>query len=482
LIPVSKYVDQKVAVFGLGRSGIASVRALSAGGAEVFAWDDRAQSRDEAREQGVVLSDVYELDWSTMAALVLSPGIPFTHPEPHPVVELANGADCPVVGDMELFAYAREALNIKNPVIAVTGTNGKSTTTALIGHILDRCGRPAEVGGNIGRPVLDLDLLADDGVYVLEISSYQIDLTETFGADVAVLLNITPDHLDRHGDMENYVRVKRQLLERQGSRDTAVVGVDDQESARMYIVLNARGAQNVIPFSAERPVERGIYVDGGRLYDGTRGVNTLVADLVSNPAFVGRHNWQNAAAAVAAVAAIGIGGDGVADGLKTFPGLPHRQELVAVIDGIRFVNDSKATNPVSAARALACYDTVYWIAGGRAKDGGFDPLDACLESVTKAYLIGVAENRLAEFLEGRAAFERSQTLEVAVASAARDAAADGFKNPVVLLSPACASFDQFRDFEARGAAFRDLVAALESDQGTVKHCTANGTAAGGRSL
>lgn len=480
MIPVSKYVDQKVAVFGLGRSGIASARALSAGGAEVFAWDDRAQSRDEAREQGVVLSDVYELDWSTMAALVLSPGIPLTHPEPHPVVELANGANCPVVGDMELFAYAREALNIKNPVIAVTGTNGKSTTTALIGHILERCGRPAEIGGNIGRPVLDLDLLADDGVYVLEISSYQIDLTETFGADVAVFLNITPDHLDRHGDMENYVRVKRRLLERQGSRDTAVIGVDDQESARIFIVLNARGTQNVIPFSAERPVERGFYVDGGRLYDGTRGVNTLVADLVSNPAFVGRHNWQNAAAAVAAVAAIGIGGEGVVDGLKTFPGLPHRQELIAVIDGIRFVNDSKATNPVSAARALSCYDTVYWIAGGRPKDGGFDPLDACLESVTKAYLIGVAANRLAELLEGRAAFERSETLDVAVASAARDAAADRFKNPVVLLSPACASFDQFRDFEARGDAFRGLVAALESGQGTAKHDTVNDATAGGR--
>jgi UDP-N-acetylmuramoylalanine--D-glutamate ligase len=458
VIPVSEYVDQNIAVFGLGRSGIAAAQALTVGGAEVFAWDDRVEGRDAAEAAGVSVTNIYDLDWSTISALVLSPGIPLTHPEPHPVVGLADAANCAVVGDMELFALARQGLEVNNPIIAVTGTNGKSTTTALIGHLLEVCGRPAAVGGNIGRPVLDLNLLSEEGVYVLEVSSYQIDLTETFQADVAVLLNITPDHLDRHGSMENYVRIKRRLLERQRPRDTAVVGIDDPECARVFTALESRGVQSVTPFSGQRRVPHGTYVEDGSLYDGTGGAARLIADLTQNPAFVGTHNKQNAAAAVAAVAAVGVRGEGVARGLATFPGLAHRQEQIASVDGISFVNDSKATNPVSTARALACYETVYWIAGGRAKDGGFDALDPYLERVTKAYLIGAAENELSRFLDGRIEFERSETLDVAVASAIRDARSNGDQDGVVLLSPACASFDQFRDFEDRGAAFRDLVA------------------------
>ena len=227
MIPVSEYADQKVAVFGLGRSGLAAARALDAGGAIVYAWDDRAEGRDKAEAEGIPVSDIYDLDWKTVAALVLSPGIPLTHPEPHQVVKLADAAKCAVVGDMELFARASARLGNDHSVIAVTGTNGKSTTTALIGHLLETSGRPVEIGGNIGKPVLDLDVLGEDGIYVLEVSSYQIDLAETFRADVSVLLNITPDHLDRHGSMENYVRVKRQLLERQGPLETAVVGIDE---------------------------------------------------------------------------------------------------------------------------------------------------------------------------------------------------------------------------------------------------------------
>ncbi len=474
MIPVSEYVDQKVAVFGLGRSGIASARSLAAGGAQVFAWDDRVEGRDAAEAQGISLADVYELEWDTVAALVLSPGIPLTHPKPHPVVELATGAGRPIVGDIELFARARHALDLGNPVIAITGTNGKSTTTALIGHLLESCGRPVDVGGNIGRPVLDLDMLGKEGVYVLEMSSYQIDLTPTPVADVGVLLNITPDHLDRHGDMENYVRIKRRLLEMQGPEDTAVVSVDDQECTRIYVALGARGAQRVIPFSAEHPVENGVYVRDGVVYDGTDGADRQIADLSQNPALVGKHNWQNAAAAVAAVAALGIRGDGVEQGLLSFPGLAHRQELIADIDGVRFVNDSKATNPVSAARALSCYGAVYWIAGGRAKDGDLDALDPYLERVNKAYLIGTAENKFIQALEGRTAWERCGTLDVAVASAARDAAQDGIEGAVVLLSPACASFDQFRDFEARGDAFRKIVMALKRERGNTNGAVAVG--------
>lgn len=476
MIPVSEYVDRKVAVFGLGRSGIAAARALAAGGAQVFAWDDRADGRESAEAQGIPLSDVYELEWDTVAVLVLSPGIPLTHPKPHPVVELATGAGRPIVGDIELFARALDALDLDNPVIAITGTNGKSTTTALIGHLLESCGRPVDVGGNIGRPVLDLDMLGKDGVYVLEMSSYQIDLTRTPVADVAVLLNITPDHLDRHGDMANYVRIKRRLLEMQGPEDTAVVGVDDQESTRIYIALGARGRQRVIPFSAERVVDNGVYVRDGVVYDGIDGADRRIADLRQNPALVGTHNWQNAAAAVAAVAALGVRGDGVEQGLRSFPGLAHRQELIADIDGVRFVNDSKATNPVSAARALSCYDAVYWIAGGRAKDGDLDALDPYLERVKKAYLIGAAENKFVRILDGRTAWERSGTLDAAVGSAARDAARDGIDGAVVLLSPACASFDQFRDFEARGEAFRTLVEALKRTSGNTRDAVAGGQA------
>lgn len=465
MIPVSEYVDKKVVVFGLGRSGIAAARALNAGGAEVYAWDDRAEGRENAEAEGISVSDIYELDWENVAALVLSPGIPLTHPEPHQVVKLANAANCPVVGDMELFTRAFKGLRLENPVIAVTGTNGKSTTTALIGHLLEACGRPVAVGGNIGKPVLDLDMMSEDGVYVLEVSSYQIDLTETFRAEVSVLLNITPDHLDRHGTMENYVRIKRRLLERQRPLETAVVGVDDPECARIFAALDARGVQSVTPFSSKRHVTHGTYIDADNLYDFTGSTERLVADLSKNPAFVGTHNKQNAAAAVAALAALGVRGEGVAQGLATFPGLAHRQEQIAVIESVRFVNDSKATNPVSAARALSCYDTVYWIAGGRAKEGGFDAIDPYLERVKKAYLIGAAQSQLATALEGRTVVECTETLEAALAAAIRDAINDDSRDPVILLSPACASFDQFRDFEARGNAFRELVTLYAESRG-----------------
>jgi UDP-N-acetylmuramoylalanine--D-glutamate ligase len=459
MIPVSEYVDQKVAVFGLGRSGVAAARALIAGGAEVFSWDDSTEGRDNASAEGIPVSDIYALDWRTVAALVLSPGIPLTHPEPHQVVKLADAVNCAVVGDIELFARAKKGLGIENQVVAVTGTNGKSTTTSLIGHLIEASGRQVAVGGNIGTPVLDLDMMGEGGVYVLEISSYQIDLTETFCADVSVLLNITPDHLDRHGSMENYVRIKRRLLERQGPRDSAIVGIDDAESARIFSALEARGVQSVTPFSGECHVSHGTYVEKGNLYDGTGGAHRLITNLSDNPAFMGTHNQQNAAAAIAALSALGIEGDSVAKGLQTFPGLAHRQEQIAIVDGVRFVNDSKATNPVSAARSLSCYGSVYWIAGGRAKEGGFAALEPVLERVEKAYLIGTAQAQLAGFLDGRAAVERSETLAAAIAAAIRDAAHDARDDAVILLSPACASFDQFSDFEARGDAFRDLVAA-----------------------
>ncbi len=364
-------------------------------------------------------------------------------------------------------------------MIAVTGTNGKSTTTALIGHLLETCGRPVAVGGNIGRPALDLNMLGANGIYVLEMSSYQIDLTTTSIADVGVLLNITPDHLDRHGDMTNYIRAKRRLLEMQGPEDTAVIGVDDAESARIFVAMRGRGEQRVIPFSASRMVEDGVYVQNGALYDGTSGTALLVADLAQNPAFVGTHNWQNAAAAVAALAALGIRGEAVKEGLLTFAGLAHRQEPIAEISGVQFVNDSKATNPVSAVRALSCYDRVYWIAGGRAKEGGLEELNPYLERVTKAYLIGAAEEQFANHLDGRAIYEKCGTLDVAVAKAARDAAQDRVPNAVILLSPACASFDQYKNFEERGEAFRKLVNALSAQTDNAADNPA-GVAAGGQ--
>ncbi|RMF11525.1 MAG: UDP-N-acetylmuramoyl-L-alanine--D-glutamate ligase [Alphaproteobacteria bacterium] len=457
MIAVTAYRGERVAVFGLGRSGLAVAAALRAGGAEPVLWDDNHRQRDGASAAGFRVEDMATLDWTRVAALVLSPGVPLTHPEPHPVVRAARGASVPILGDMELFQMARADLPA-HKVVAVTGTNGKSTTTALIGHVLGGSGRAAAVGGNIGAPVLALDPLDEGGVYVLELSSYQIDLTEAFVPDVGVFLNLTPDHLDRHGDMAGYATAKERLFTRQCAGQTAVIGVDDAHGLRFADRLHAQGTVRVIPISGARLLAGGVAVQNGTLYDQIAGQLTPVGSLSKAPALRGQHNGQNAAAAYAACRALGLDANTILDAFATFPGLAHRMQRVATANGIEFVNDSKATNVDAAARALASFDNIYWIAGGRPKTTDLSGLEALFPRIRRAYLIGEAAAGFAESLDGKVDWVMAGDLGTAVTQAWADAKGRG--RAVILLSPACASFDQFPNFEARGDAFAAAVRAL----------------------
>jgi UDP-N-acetylmuramoylalanine--D-glutamate ligase len=461
MIPVRGFEGRTVAVFGLARTGLAAARALLAGGAKVALWDERPESREAAEAEGLALVDLTKADWSQFAALMLSPGVPLTHPAPHWAVERARAAGVEILGDIELFARTVNAApEHKRPkVVAITGTNGKSTTTALVGHICAAAGRDTRVGGNIGYGVLGLDDMHGGAVYVLELSSYQLDLTSSLKPDVAILLNISPDHLDRHGGMEGYVAAKRRILLNQDKGDTAVIGVDDPWGQRICTEITAANRRTIVPISASKAMGRGVYALQGLLYDATGERAIEVADLLRAKSLPGRHNWQNAAAAYSAARGLGIPGNDVAEGLMTFPGLAHRMETVAQLGRVRFVNDSKATNSDAARQALASYPKVYWIAGGQPKSGGIDALADLFPRIAKAYLVGEASSAFAKTLKGQTPTAECGTIEAATAAAYADAAATG-QDAVVLLSPACASFDQFTDFEARGEAFREAVLAL----------------------
>jgi len=461
VIPARTFEGQRVAVFGLARSGLAAARSLKAGGAEVAAWDEAKAARDVAAAEGFELVDLARADWSIFSALVLSPGVPLTHPEPHWTVKKARQAGVEIIGDIEIFARAVNAApaHRRPKVVAITGTNGKSTTTALIGHMLTAAGRDARIGGNIGLGVLGLDDMHGGAVYVFELSSYQLDLTFSLKPDVSILLNITPDHLDRHGDMEGYVAAKRRVLLNQAAGDTAVIGVDDAWCQRICTEITAANRRTIWPISSRRAMGRGVYALQGVLYDATGERVIEVADLLRARSLPGRHNWQNAAAAYAAARALGLSVEDAATGLVTFPGLVHRMETVGEIDGVRFVNDSKATNADAARQAMSSYPSFYWIAGGRPKAGGIEPLEDLFPRITKAYLVGEAADDFARALDGKAPHRTSRTIEAAVADAFADARAAG-EPAIVLLSPACASFDQFPDFEVRGDAFRTAVHGL----------------------
>ena len=461
MVPVRGFEGKTVAVFGLARTGLAAARALIAGGAEVAVWDERAQGLASAQAEGLEIVDLSVAEWSRFDALMLSPGVPLTHPEPHWTVRMARQAGVEILGDIELFA---RTVNLapahKRPrIVAITGTNGKSTTTALVGHLCAQAGRDTRVGGNIGVGVLDLPDMHGGAVYVLELSSYQLDLTSSLKPDVAILLNISPDHLDRHGGMEGYVAAKRRILMNQDQGDIAVIGVDDPWGQRLCTEVTASNRRTIVPVSASKAIGRGVYALQGMLYDATGDRAVQVADLNRARSLPGRHNWQNAAAAYAAVRGLGAPVSEIAEGLLSFPGLAHRMETVAHIRGVRFVNDSKATNSDAARQALSSYPKVYWIAGGRAKDGGIDSLADLFPRIKRAYLIGEAAGQFASALEGQASYLDCRDLRVAVAHAFADAQASG-EGGIVLLSPACASFDQFADFEARGEAFRSAVLEL----------------------
>ncbi|MDE2183620.1 MAG: UDP-N-acetylmuramoyl-L-alanine--D-glutamate ligase [Alphaproteobacteria bacterium] len=465
MIPVRSFADRRVAVFGLGRSGLGAVRALKAGGATVFAWDDKPASREAAAAEGAQVPPWQDWPWSELTAVVLSPGVPFTHPRPHDVVLNAQEKGVAVIGDIELFAREirpQPALSGLSPVIAVTGTNGKSTTTALIGHILAATGYDVQIGGNIGKSVLELAPPRAKTIYVLEISSYQIDLAAGLKPDIAVLSNITPDHIDRHGSMENYVAVKTRLLKQTPKAGLNVLGVDDSHGAAIFTRLTSNGGAPTVPVSVGKVLGRGVFVLDGVLYDAQGERAARVMDLRSAAHLPGAHNWQNAALAYAAVRRFVRDPRLIADAIVSFPGLAHRIEDVGRIGKVRFINDSKATNADAAERALVCFPDIFWIAGGRPKAGGIAPLAPFFPRIRKAYLIGEAAADFAATLEGKVPCEMSGTLESAVVAAAADAARAELPAPVVLLSPACASFDQFKDFEERGDAFRALVAKLSA--------------------
>jgi UDP-N-acetylmuramoylalanine--D-glutamate ligase len=460
-IDLSFLESQCIAVLGLGKSGLSTARALKAAGADVWAWDDNESARATAEASEIPLVDLTKVDWSLPAALLLSPGIPHDFPSPHPVAALAKQAGCPLFGDVELLARAQKEASF----VGITGTNGKSTTTALIAHILEGAGRPIAVGGNLGTPVLDLPALGSGGIYVLELSSYQLELTESLACDVALLLNISADHLDRHGGMAGYVAAKRRIFGSQKHGQIAVVGCDDDISREIHDQLLSEGSQRVIAISGSDKLTRGVSAKDGLLWDALEGEGRAVLDLKICPALPGTHNWQNAAAAYAACKAIGLQEGEIAGGLKSYPGLAHRQEIVGTLEGVLFVNDSKATNADAAARALSCYGTIYWIAGGRAKEGGIESLAPYHAHIRHAFLIGEAEAGFAEALQGRVPVTRCGTLDKAVAEAFKLARDERRPEAVVLLSPACASFDQYRNFEVRGDAFRAAVAALAEKHG-----------------
>jgi len=453
MIKAELYRNKKVAVFGLGKSGMATINSVIAGGGTVYAGDDKNTSLESAKKAGALTPPITNFPWKEITSLILSPGVPLTHPKPHPVVELAREHNVEIIGDVEV-------LHRHNPdakYIGITGTNGKSTTTALTYHIFREAGLNVQVGGNLGTAALTLEPLGDDGHYVLEMSSYQLDLINDCRFNVAMLLNITPDHIDRHGTMLGYITAKKRIFDKQQDDDFAVVSLDDQFSAGIYEFLTKfENRANVIPVTLQGQIGGGVFANEGSVFVSLDPNHISEFDISSVQSLRGSHNWQNACFAIAAAMASGISMDVIFKALVSFPGLAHRMEKVGEVEGVTFINDSKATNADAASRALVCYKNIFWIAGGKAKEGGIESLSPFYNRINKAFLIGEAQDKFATTLEGKVDCEKCDTLEVAFERAADEAYLSGLKDAVVLLSPACASFDQWPNFEARGDAFREL--------------------------
>ena len=459
MIPVTSFAGKTVAVFGLGGSGLASCHALKAGGAQVVAGDDGAERLAEAAKAGFITADLRTVNWSRLAALILTPGAPLTHPAPHWSVLMARQAGVEVIGDIELFCRERQRYAPDAPFVAITGTNGKSTTTALTAHLMKVAGYDTQMGGNIGTAILSLEPPRKGRVHVIEMSSYQIDLTPSLDPAVGILINVSEDHIDRHGTLEHYAAVKERLVAGVQSQGTAIVGVDDIWCRASADRIEQAG-KRVMRISVKNPLPDGIYVDHETIWRASGGARSEVAKIGGIGSLRGLHNAQNAACASAAALALGVAGDVLQKGLRSFPGLAHRMEQVGRRDHVLFVNDSKGTNADATAHALSSFGDIFWIAGGKPKAGGITGLTEFFPRIRKAYLIGEAAPEFAGTLGASVPHEISQTLDVAVEHAARDAQASGLKEAVVLLSPACASFDQYRNFEIRGTRFRDLVQAL----------------------
>jgi UDP-N-acetylmuramoylalanine--D-glutamate ligase len=459
VIPVTSFAGKTVAVFGLGGSGLASCHALKAGGANVVASDDNVDGLAAAAKAGFITANLREVSWASFAALVLAPGVPLTHPAPHWTVLAAQQAGVVVIGDIELFCRERARHAPDAPFVAITGTNGKSTTTALVAHLMREAGHDVQMGGNIGTAILSLEPPRKGRVHVIEMSSYQIDLTPSLDPSVGILLNVSEDHLDRHGTLSAYAAVKERLVASVQNNGAAVIGVDDNW-CRAAADRIAQAGRNVVRVSVRQPLADGVYAERDLIVRASGGARSEIARIGGIGSLRGQHNAQNAACAAAAALAIGVKEEVIQKGLRSFPGLAHRMEQVGKRGGVLFVNDSKATNADAAARALSSFGDIFWIAGGKPKTGGITSLAEYFPRIRKAYLIGEAAAEFAGTLGEQVPHEISETLDNAVTAAARDAEASGLAEPVVLLSPACASFDQYRNFEIRGTRFRDLVLAL----------------------
>ncbi len=470
MIPVFQLQGKRVAVMGLGQSGLSAARALRAGGAVVSVWDDQAPARAKAEAEGFKAVQPSSAAWSGLTCIIWSPGIAHTLPKAHSAAMMARSLGIPLVSDVDLLCGRKPSATY----VAITGTNGKSTTTALIAHLLNHAGQPASAGGNIGVPALDLPEYGFTGTYVLELSSYQLEITPHLSADVAVWLNLTPDHLDRHGGMAGYGQAKMTIFAHPHPNATAVIAVDDEASLAAFRHVRQTGnfgrmvAVSVLGKPDLGPTFKGLGIGSvwvsadGRLHDGMDGSPHVIFDLNTCPTLRGVHNWQNAACAYAAAKSRGVPVERIVTGMQSFAGLAHRQQRVATIEDVVFINDSKATNADAAAKALVCYDSILWIAGGQAKEGGIESLTPHFPRLRHAFLIGEAAPDFARVLKAaNVSYTLCADLEDAVLRA--DEMAE--HGDTVLLSPAAASFDQFRNFEHRGEVFMEIVADLATDDG-----------------
>lgn len=456
MLPLDKFKDNHIAIFGLGLSGVAVARALKAVGATIYCWDDNEETVEKYRGE-LPIVDLYNCSFEEIEAIVFPPGMPLIYPRPHALVGKAMANNLGVYGDIELFALIRDQLP-SHKVVGITGTNGKSTTSALLTHVLKECGMEAALGGNFGVPVMDLDPLPEGGVYVFELSSFQLDLMESLKCDVAILLNFAPDHLERHGSMEGYVEAKVRILTMMEDDKPAFIGVDDQWALSTYQIYEGRKH----PVSVQRAAQNGVYVQSGILWD-TRENGDVgpVARMEDFPNLPGLHNAQNIAFVYGTALELGLKKEDVVAALKSFVGLPHRMEQVATIEGVSFINDSKATNSHAAVKALTSYENIQWIAGGQYKEQSFGSFMGALKNVAKIWLIGSAAKNMADYFQGQVDCEIVETLDVATIRAFEAAKEN---NGTVLLSPACASFDQFKSFGDRGDQFKQMVADLASSK------------------
>ena len=457
MITLPLYHEKKIAVLGLGRSGMASAAALIASGAEVSVWDDNEQVRKKAESAGLVVKDFSDFSKHDADALIVAPGIAHRGKDMHAAIHSAREQNIPVWGDLELFSQYLTAIPKEDrPIlIMVTGSNGKSTTTALMHHVLKYSNRNVQMGGNIGIPVLALQALGKGGIYVIEASSFQLDVTETLRPDFAVWLNISSDHIDRHGSLKNYIAAKQKIFTAQQKDDSVIIGVDDSASQKTCTELFSKGERNIIPISSRRALASGVHVTGGILWDAINGEGKQITNLVKHlPSLLGRHNAQNIAATYSVCHSLKLPEQKIVKAMKSFQGLPHRMELVGCFSGIRYINDSKATNSAASIEALRSFDSIYWIAGGEAKEKDFTQLRAEMHSVQRIYLIGKASAEMKEVFEGYKPVMETKSLHHAVVLASYHAIQEKKKNAVILLSPACASFDQFKNFEERGQEFK----------------------------